>query len=88
MFNKLKTLVILLVLVFLVVAGYAISMNWSILTETFFRFPIDYLIWYVFGIATALLAMFISPRVTLPKLKSSKGEEESEDVSALFEDDE
>ena len=86
MVNKLKTLVVLLVLVFLVVAGYAISMNWSVLTDTFFRFPVDYLLWYVFGIATALLAMFISPHIVLPKLRKSKGGEASEDVSALFED--
>ena len=88
MVNKLKTLVVLLVLVFLVVAGYAISMNWSVLTDTFFRFPVDYLLWYVFGIVTTLLAMFISPRIVLPKLRKPKGEEESEDVSTLFEDDE
>ena len=88
MVNKLKTLVVLLVLVFLVVAGYAISMNWSVLTDTFFRFPVDYLLWYVFGIATALLAIFISPRISLPTKKSSKGEEANEDVNALFEDDE
>ena len=85
MVNKLKTLVVLLVLVFLVVAGYAISMNWSVLKDTFLRFPVDYLLWFIFGIVTTLLAMFISPHIVLPKFGKSKGEE---DVgSSLFGDD-
>ncbi len=84
MVNKLKTLVVLLVLVFLVVIGYTVSMNWSVLTETFFGFPIDYLLWYIGGIVTTLLAMFIT---SLFKKKNFKGDDTQEDVSTLPEDD-
>lgn len=91
MVNKIKTVVILVVLVLCVVLGYAIIMNWSSLMETLFRFPPDNLFWFIIGIVVTLVAVQISSHIALPNLfrrnLNEDYSDEAEDTDFQQEDD-
>ena len=88
MVNKIKTFVILVVLVLCIVLGYAIIMNWPSLMETLFRFPPDNLFWFIMGIVVTLVAIQISSHIVLPNFsRKSLNEDFSNEAEDFQQED-